>query len=690
VSRDQETKRERFVAFLQKKKHQHINKQQKKGKETPTSHNTQTVATTTSASTTMMMIRSSPSSSSPSSATTSWTRSVDHQSLRAPSRRPLSSKTSVSTNKKNHRRRLKLNSSSSNNDERSSRGDALGGQDFIYSQKSGVTEELFMNSVDADIATGEMRVNEFKELKSINADDFTVPERLLEKIGTFLTKNYLMHYQGKTFMKKRTIVSPLLLGIWGGKGCGKSFNVELACAKLGVLPIVTSAGELEDATAGEPGKLLRRRYLAAGKMTRETGVPTCLIINDIDAGVGRFKHTTSSTVNNQIVQGTLMNIADNPTNVYENTSIIGNFGNVPRVPIIVTGNDFSRLYAPLARDGRMDKFFWEPSREEIVGIMTPIFAQHGLEKRDTERLVSHFPNQPLDFFSAVRNRAIDAFVLEFCIENEMTFTSALLGSASNSTLQSKVSERPISYDTFVTAARYVQNEQQNVNNLQLSREYLANWVSEEDMKAPPAKPSPPPELLVVDDEKSKALFEAAKKKMLETKSGKSIKQFVQYIDMEDADEDDGMPWETININRAFQIMYENAMEGEKVVTIDARPVKDFNRETCKGAQSFPAAIRKGGLSDFVDEPDVEECVKKIKSKLPNEGTHIIVLLDDNGNEYETLFLEALSKEYSGGSVKRIEGGLPNYFKHFTPKGTRRPRYVGYGQDNEETMWTGSN
>jgi len=59
-----------------------------------------------------------------------------------------------------------------------------------------------MNSVDADIATGEMRVNEFKEMKSINADDFTVPERLLERIGTFLTKNYLMHYQAKTFMKK--------------------------------------------------------------------------------------------------------------------------------------------------------------------------------------------------------------------------------------------------------------------------------------------------------------------------------------------------------------------------------------------------------------------------------------------------------------------------------------------------------
>ena len=579
---------------------------------------------------------------------------------------------------------------SSNNDERSSRGDALGGQDFIYSQKSGVTEELFMNSVDADIATGEMRVNEFKEMKSINADDFMVPERLLERIGTFLTKNYLMHYQAKTFMKKRTIVSPLVLGIWGGKGCGKSFNVELACAKLGVLPIVTSAGELEDATAGEPGKLLRRRYLAAGKMTRETGVPTCLIINDIDAGVGRFKHTTSSTVNNQIVQGTLMNIADNPTNVYEDTSIVGNRASVPRVPVIVTGNDFSRLYAPLARDGRMDKFFWEPSREEIVGIMTPIFAQHGLDKRDTEKLVSHFPNQPLDFFSAVRNRAIDAFVLDFCVENEMAFTSALLD-ANKSSSQSKVSERTVSYETFLSAARYVQNEQQNVNNLQLSREYLANWVNEEDItNASP--PSPPPERLpdkVVDDEKSKALFEAAKKKMLEGKSTLSIKQVVKFIDTEETDTDDGLPWETININRAYQIMYEKAMEGERVVTIDARPVKDFNRETCKGALSFPAAIRKGGLSDFVDEPDVEECVKKVKDKVPEE-THIIVLLDDNGNEYETLFLEALSKEYGGDLVKIIEGGLPNYFKHFTPKGTRRPRYVGYGQDNEETMWTGSN
>jgi hypothetical protein len=36
------------------------------------------------------------------------------------------------------------------------------------------------------------------------------------------------------------------------------------------------------------------------------------------------------------------------------------------VPIIVTGNDMSRLYAPLTRSGRMDLWMWEPDRTEIT------------------------------------------------------------------------------------------------------------------------------------------------------------------------------------------------------------------------------------------------------------------------------------------------------------------------------------
>jgi hypothetical protein len=51
---------------------------------------------------------------------------------------------------------------------------------------------------------------------------------------------------------------PLILGIWGGKGQGKTFQCGLAFKKLGISPIVMSAGELESGNAGEPAKLIRQ------------------------------------------------------------------------------------------------------------------------------------------------------------------------------------------------------------------------------------------------------------------------------------------------------------------------------------------------------------------------------------------------------------------------------------------------
>lgn len=44
---------------------------------------------------------------------------------------------------------------------------------------------------------------------------------------------------------------PLAAGIWGGKGQGKSFQVELIFRALGLEPVIMSAGELESEWAGE-------------------------------------------------------------------------------------------------------------------------------------------------------------------------------------------------------------------------------------------------------------------------------------------------------------------------------------------------------------------------------------------------------------------------------------------------------
>ncbi|VAH92471.1 unnamed protein product [Triticum turgidum subsp. durum] len=134
---------------------------------------------------------------------------------------------------------------------------------------------------------------------------FYIAPAFMDKLVVHLSKN---------FMTLPNIKIPLILGIWGGKGQGKSFQCELVFAKMGINPIMMSAGELESGNAGEPAKLIRQRYREAADMIKK-GKMCCLFINDLDAGAGRMGGTTQYTVNNQMVNATLMNIADAPTNV---------------------------------------------------------------------------------------------------------------------------------------------------------------------------------------------------------------------------------------------------------------------------------------------------------------------------------------------------------------------------------------
>jgi hypothetical protein len=75
---------------------------------------------------------------------------------------------------------------------------------------------------------------------------------------------------------------------------------------------------------------------------------------------------------------------------------------IPRVPIVCTGNDFSTLYAPLIRDGRMEKFYWAPTREDRIGVCMGIFQHDGVTRGEVETIVDTFPGQSIDFFGALR------------------------------------------------------------------------------------------------------------------------------------------------------------------------------------------------------------------------------------------------------------------------------------------------
>ncbi|KAG4953371.1 hypothetical protein AAZX31_14G064900 [Glycine max] len=291
-----------------------------------------------------------------------------------------------------------------------------------------------------------------------NMDGFYIAPAFMDKLVVHITKN---------FMTLPNIKVPLILGIWGGKGQGKSFQCELVFAKMGINPIMMSAGELESGNAGEPAKLIRQRYREAADIISK-GKMCCLFINDLDAGAGRLGGTTQYTVNNQMVNATLMNIADNPTNV----QLPGMYNKQenPRVPIIVTGNDFSTLYAPLIRDGRMEKFYWAPTRDDRVGVCKGIFRTDNVPEDEIVKLVDTFPGQSIDFFGALRARVYDDEVRKWISGVGVDLIGKKLV---NSKEGPPTFDQPkMTLSKLLEYGNMLVQEQENVKRVQLADKYL--------------------------------------------------------------------------------------------------------------------------------------------------------------------------------------------------------------------------
>jgi len=255
----------------------------------------------------------------------------------------------------------------------------------------------------ADIADGSLRKFEFRKFENIKGD-YWIPKKFQDKLTVHIVKNYL---EDLTDYMPRV---PLILGIFGGKGQGKSFLTELVLKRLKAEAVIMSAGELEDEVAGRPAKLIRDRYRKAADLSKVRGKITALVINDLDAGVGRFRET-QNTVNSQMVVGTLMNICDNPKQIsvgqrWRKNDVIN------RVPIIITANDLNTIYAPLLRDGRMEKFKWEPSRKDIFEMVYTMFREDVVTPEEVQTVIDTFPNQGLDFFGALKARMADSEVRE--------------------------------------------------------------------------------------------------------------------------------------------------------------------------------------------------------------------------------------------------------------------------------------
>lgn len=228
-----------------------------------------------------------------------------------------------------------------------------------------------------------------------SSEELIIPQRFSRAVALHVIKNLLWDLDYRI---------PLILGIHGPSGEGKTFQCEAILNEMGVEQVVVSGRDFESEKAGEPARVLQDNYLYASDIVEQRRAKTAaLIIHDIDACLGRWEGNVQYTVNNQLVTATLMSIADQPLRVGRRDA--------RRIPIIVTGNDLTKLYGPLVREGRMVSFSWSPTVDEKIKIVRSLFAREWLSDEDLGRLVTRFAEMPVSFFSLLKTSMFDrAFV----------------------------------------------------------------------------------------------------------------------------------------------------------------------------------------------------------------------------------------------------------------------------------------
>eukprot|EP00976_Prorocentrum_cordatum_P052383 1056963-Prorocentrum_minimum.AAC.3 len=117
----------------------------------------------------------------------------------------------------------------------------------------------------------------------------------------------------------------------------------------------------------------------------------------------------------------------------------------------------------------MEKYYWNPSRDDRIGVATGIFKDDGISGADVENIVDSFPGQSIDFFGALRARVYDDAVREFISGTGLEGLSKKLVN---------VREKPqfpkptMNVNQLLEYGNRLVQEQDNVKRIQLADAYL--------------------------------------------------------------------------------------------------------------------------------------------------------------------------------------------------------------------------
>lgn len=238
-------------------------------------------------------------------------------------------------------------------------------------------------------------------VRTLPAAEVFISKRFHQVVSLHVLKNLLKRVEAQV---------PLLLGIHGPSGEGKTFQCENILKDMGVKRFLISGGQLDNPIPGQPSSFIRSSYIRASESIRGGEASLAVVlVNDVDTGLGTWGKSEKHTINQINVFGELMHLVDYPALVDGKETT--------RIPIIITGNDFTKLYNPLVRAGRMSAFEWIPTSDEKAEIISSIFPEltdeecHRLIMELNERLVGELPDSikflPVAFFSHLRSNLLD-------------------------------------------------------------------------------------------------------------------------------------------------------------------------------------------------------------------------------------------------------------------------------------------